>query len=279
LGYLKRRIFMNISIGFIGTGNMGSAMVRSLVKSSIIPADRIYINDVDRVKLKTLQDETKTTILDSNEEIIEKSDIIILAVKPNSIKSVLLPLKNKFDKNKILVSFAVGIPIKFYKEILGDDKKVVRTMPNTPMMVGEGMTLISYDNNVTEDDIKTVKSIFECTGKAEILDEKLMSEVTALTASSPAYVFMFIEAMADAAVLSGIPRNLAYKLAAQAVLGSAKMVLETGKHPGELKDQVCSPAGTTIEAVRSFEKNGLRSAVIEAMNECTKRAREIGKMS
>jgi len=140
------------------------------------------------------------------------------------------------------------------------------------------MTLISYDNNISENDIKTVKAIMECFGKVETLDEKLMSEVTALTGSSPAYVFMFIEAMADAAVLSGIPRNIAYKLASQAVLGSAKMVLETGKHPGELKDQVCSPAGTTIEAVSSLEKNGFRYAVIEAMDACTKRAREIGKI-
>ena len=151
-------------------------------------------------------------------------------------------------------------------------------MPNTPALVGEGMTLISYENNIDENDIKNVKKLFESVGKVEILDEKLMNEVTALTGSSPAYVYMFIEAMADAAVLSGIPRGIAYKLAAQSVMGSAKMVLESGKHPGELKDEVCSPGGTTIEAVSELEKNGFRSAVIEAMNVCTKRAREIGKI-
>ncbi|HPD01708.1 MAG TPA: pyrroline-5-carboxylate reductase, partial [Acetivibrio sp.] len=180
------------------------------------------------------------------------------------------------DDKKILVSVAVGIPIKFYQGIVGADKRIVRTMPNTPALVGEGMTLMCWEN-VSDDEGKTVREIFECFGKVEYLDEKLMSEVTALTSSSPAYVFMFIEAMADAAVLSGIPRNLAYKLAAQAVLGSAKMVLETGKHPGELKDMVCSPAGTTIEAVSSLEKNRFRYAVIEAMNECTRKALEIGK--
>jgi pyrroline-5-carboxylate reductase len=268
---------MNHKIGFIGTGNMGSAMVKSLVKSGVIPPERIYINDVDIEKLKGLQHDTNVNILESNEKVIEFSDIIILAVKPNMIKAVLEPCRNKFNSDKILVSFAVGVPIKFYKGIIGQDKKIIRTMPNTPMMVGEGMTLISHDDCVSEHEIKVVKSLFESAGKAEILEEKLMSEVTALTGSSPAYVYMFIEAMADAAVLSGIPRNLAYRLAAQAVLGSAKMVLETGKHPGELKDQVCSPAGTTIEAVCSLEKNGFRHAVIEAMNECTKKAREIGK--
>ena len=163
--------------------------------------------------------------------------------------------------------------------MLGNESKVIRTMPNTPALVGEGITLISHDENIDKEDLETVKSLFNCVGKTEILDERLMCEVTALTSSSPAYVYMFIEAMADAAVLSGLPRNLSYKLAAQAMLGSAKMVLETGKHPGELKDQVCSPAGTTIEAVKVLEKNRFRYTVIEAMNECTKRAKEINKNS
>mgnify|MGYP005836665565 CR=1 FL=1 len=265
-------------IGFIGTGNMGSAMVKSIVKSGIAPASNIYMTDINTEKLTQLKNETGANILDSNRELIEKSDIIILAVKPNTIKNVLEECKDCFDNNKIMISIAVGIPIKFYKDIVGNDKKIIRAMPNTPALVGEGMTLISYESNIGEEDIKKVTKILECTGRVEVLEEKLMSEVTALTGSSPAYVFMFIEAMADAAVLSGIPRALAYKLAAQAVLGSAKMVLETEKHPGELKDQVCSPAGTTIEAVAALEKNGFRYAVIEAMNECTKRAREIGRI-
>lgn len=269
---------MNINVGFIGTGNMGSAMIKSIVKSGILPASNVFMYDVDKSRLENLRKETGVGILNSSEELAEKNDVIILAVKPNVLKPVLETIKPKLDDKKIVVSFAVGIPIKFYKGIIGEDKKVVRTMPNTPMMVGEGMTLISYDNNISTDELKNIKALFDCTGKSEFLDEKLMSEVTALTGSSPAYVYMFIEAMADAAVLSGIPRALAYKLAAQAVLGSAKMVLETGIHPGELKDQVCSPAGTTIEAVSTLEKNGFRYAVIEAMNECTKRAREIGKI-
>lgn len=269
---------MDIRLGFIGTGNMGTAMIKSIVKSGKVPAERIFLFDVDKDKLKALCRETGTTAVESSEEVIQKSDVIILAVKPNMVKTVLEPLKGLFNENKLLISVAVGIPIKFYKSILGNDVKIIRTMPNTPALVGEGMTLVSTDGTVKEEEIQTAISLFECCGKAEQLDEKLMSEVTALTSSSPAYVFMFIEAMADAAVLSGIPRNLAYKLASQAVLGSAKMVLETGRHPGQLKDDVCSPAGTTIEAVASLEKDGFRSAVIEAMNECTKKAKEIGKI-
>ncbi|MCX8130186.1 MAG: pyrroline-5-carboxylate reductase [Clostridia bacterium] len=269
---------MNFSLGFIGTGNMGSAMIKSVAKAGMIPADKIFMYDVDMAKLQDLQKETGASIARSSENLTEKADIIILAVKPNILKTVLENIKPKLDDRKILVSFAVGIPIKFYKEIVGYDKKIVRTMPNTPMQVGEGMTLISYDNNIKADELDVIKALFDCTGKSEFLDEKLMSEVTALTGSSPAYVYMFIEAMADAAVLSGIPRTLAYKLASQAVLGSAKMILETGMHPGELKDQVCSPAGTTIEAVSALEKNGFRYSIIEAMNECTKKAREIGKI-
>ncbi|MCX7708826.1 MAG: pyrroline-5-carboxylate reductase [Clostridia bacterium] len=268
---------MNYTIGFIGTGNMGTAMIKNLAKSGTVSPDKIYIFDIDRAKLNELAAETGANTAESGVDVAKNADIVILAVKPNILKSVLEACKPYMNEKKILVSVAVGVPIKFYKSLIGEDKKVIRTMPNTPAMVGEGMTLVSYDQAITDEELAAVKSLFECLGKVETLDEKLMSEVTALTGSSPAYVFMFIEAMADAAVQSGIPRVLAYKLASQAVLGSAKMVLETGKHPGELKDQVCSPAGTTIEAVAALEKKGFRHAVIEAMGECTRRAKEIGK--
>lgn len=269
---------MSKTIGVIGTGNMGTPMIRSIAKSGLVPPQRIYINDVNRERLQQLHEETGVSLVDSNRELVEKSDLVILAVKPNIVKSVLEECKEAFDNTKVLVSIAVGVPLKFYREILGAEGKIVRAMPNTPALVGEGMTLISFGQDIHEEEESTVKKILSCMGEVEVLDEKLMNEVTAVTGSSPAYVFMFIEAMADAAVLSGIPRALAYKLAAQAVLGSAKMVLETGKHPGELKDQVCSPAGTTIEAVAALEKNGFRYAVMDAMDQCTKKAREIGKI-
>jgi pyrroline-5-carboxylate reductase len=270
---------MDKRIGFIGAGNMGAALLRGVAGSGLVSPDKIKIFDVDREKTSKLKKETGINVSTGNNELVENSDIIILAVKPNYVKSVLEECRNSFSSDKILVSIAVGVSLQTLHDIMGESVKIVRTMPNIPVVVGEGMTLISFDRNIEEKEKSQVKKIFECSGKAEELEEKLMSEVTALTGSSPAYVFMFIEAMADAAVLSGIPRGIAYKLASQAVLGSAKMVMESGKHPGELKDQVCSPAGTTIEALVALEKNGFRYAVMDAMNECTKKAREIGRLT
>ncbi|AUS96222.1 pyrroline-5-carboxylate reductase [Clostridium thermosuccinogenes] len=271
-------IKLGIKLGFIGAGNMGSAMMKGILSSGLIKAGDIYMSDVNRRKLEALKEENGVNIVSCNRELVEKSDVIILAVKPNMAKEVLEPLKELIDDKKLLITIILGLPIKFYRRILGDGLKIIRTMPNTPALIGEGMILMSYDSAVGEEDIKTAKMLLESLGKVEVLDEKLMSEVTAVTGSSPAYVYMFIEAMADAAVRSGIPRNLAYELAAQAVAGSAKMVLRTGKHPGILKDEVCSPAGSTIEAVAALEKHGFRYAIMDAMEECTKKAREVGKM-
>lgn len=268
---------MKLNLGFIGIGNMGSALLKGIVKSKLFLPEQIYVFDPDRSKTDSIKTETGVNVLESNEDVVRKCDIIIVAVKPAAVKNVLEPCKRFFDSTKILVTIAVGLPISLYKAIIGMEAKIIRTMPNTPALVEKGMTLISCDSNVSTEDVEIISKLFECVGKVELLDEKLMNEVTALTGSSPAYVFMFIEAMADAAVLSGIPRALAYKLASQAVMGSASMVLETGRHPAELKDQVCSPGGTTIEAVSVLEKSGFRNAVIEAMNECVKKAREIGK--
>jgi len=272
-----REVEMNIGVGFIGAGKMGSAIAKAIAKSRVISPEKIYIYDVDTNKSSQLGRESGATVLKSNEEVIKKSDIIILAVVPGVIRTVLEPCKHLFN-NKILVSIAAGVSISTYKEILGDKAKVIRTMPNRPALVSEGMTLISYESSIiSKDEVEAVKALFETTGRVEILDENLMSEVIALTSSSPAYIFMLIESMADAAVSYGIPRKSAYIMAAQAVLGSAKMVLETGKHPAELKDEICTPAGTTIEAVKTLEKNSFRYAIIEAMENCTIKAREIGK--
>lgn len=265
-------------IGFIGTGMMGTAMIKGIIGAGIIDSSDIYVFDVDKQKVQSLSDELGLNVLNDSLEIVKTCDIVLLAVKPNIVKSVLEHIKNLFGNDKLLISIAAGIPLKTYKNVLGEDKKVIRALPNTPAVIGEGMTLISFESDVKDEDIKDAMSILGSLGKVECMEEKLMSEVVALTSSSPAYIFMMIEAMADAAVLSGIPRQVAYRLASQAVSGSAKMVAETGKHPGELKDQVCSPAGTTIEAVAALEKNGFRNSIIEAMNECTKKARDLGKI-
>lgn len=268
---------MNKKIGFIGTGMMGTAIIKSIAASGTVEPRYIYAYDIDGVRLSQLGDETGINTTSDMQQLAAVSEVIVIAVKPNIVGKVLDMIKNVFTADKLLISIAVGLPISLYLNALGTDKKVVRTMPNTPMLVGEGMTLVSCSERVTAQESENVLELFRCAGKAELMEEKLMSEVTALTSSSPAYVFMFIEAMADAAVLSGIPRAMAYRLGAQAVLGSAKLVLESGKHPGELKDQVCSPAGTTIEAVKALEKSGFRHAIIDAMEQCTMKAKEIGK--
>lgn len=270
---------MGKKVGFIGIGNMGTPLVKGVINSGAAVPEDIYIFDVDRSKGEALVKETGVRAAKDNTELVRECDYIVLAVKPVYIKQVLEEVKDIFTESKVLVSIAVGVTSKMLKSVLGENKKIVRTMPNLPVLVGEGMTLVCFDNNLSDGEKAIVKSLFEGAGKVEELEERLMSEVTALTGSSPAYIFMMIEAMADGAVQQGIPRKIAYRLASQAVLGSAKMVLETGLHPAELKDQVCSPAGTTIEAVQTLEKNGFRYSIMEAMKECTRRALEIGRAS
>lgn len=267
---------MGKKIGFIGTGNMGASILKGVIRSGTAQPEDILIYDADSRKTAALANETGVVAVASNSELVKLSDYIVLAVKPIFIGQVMEEIKDSFSTDKVLVSIAVGVSSDTLRACLLKDSKIVRTMPNLPLMVGEGMTLICFDNNIGNEEKIFVKRLFEGSGNTEELEERLMSQVTALTGSSPAYAFIMIEAMADGAVAQGIPRKLSYKLAAQAVLGSAKMVLETGLHPAELKDQVCSPAGTTIEAVKALEKSGFRYSIIDAMNECTARALEIG---
>ena len=256
----------------IGAGNMSTALVDGIVKKGVISGNDICVTDLDDNKLNIAQSKGIQTSK-NNLEAAKDADVIIIAVKPNVYPVVVTELSNLENKENVLfVSIAPGITIEKIKGWLGFDAKVIRTMPNTPAMVGEGMTIMCYENPVTEQEYAKVRELFEAVGDVELMNEKMLNSVVALTSSSPAYVYMFIEAMADAAVYDGIPRSTAYKLAAQAVLGSAKMVLDTGKHPGELKDMVCSPAGTTIRAVKVLEEEGMRAAVIKAMNACTEKA-------
>jgi pyrroline-5-carboxylate reductase len=248
-----------------------------VIKAKLVKPSNIIISDISEEKLKSIKDEHGVQTTTDSRELVKNADIIFLSVKPNVYDVVMKGIKDCITENKTIVSIAAGKSIEDVEKGLGENIKLVRAMPNTPAMVGEGMTLLCCDNLIKPQEKQAVIDLLSFSGIVEELEERLMSEVTALTSSSPAYVFIFIEAMADSAVQSGIPRKLAYRLAAQAVLGSAKMVLETGKHPAELKDMVCSPAGTTIEAVAALEREGFRNAVITAMGECTKKAREIGK--
>jgi len=265
---------MNLKLGFIGAGNMAKAILEGLINNNVYMPDHINISDIDRVNSGKYAEKTGVNFCENNNSLVGNSDIIILAVKPNILPTVLEEIKTA-AKDKLFISIVAGASISKISDILGKDCKIVRTMPNTPAMVSEGMTIISYGDLVKENDKTATERIFESIGRIEIMDERYLNSVIALTSSSPAYFFIMLEAMADAAVHAGIPRNISYKLAAQSMLGSAKMVLESGKHPAELKDMVCSPGGTTIEAVAELENSGFRNAVISAMKECTDKANRI----
>jgi pyrroline-5-carboxylate reductase len=263
---------MKQKIGFIGIGNMGMAMIKGMLASQIVKAEQIIAYKMTPNKIKQLGKDQVINIATSEMEVAEKADILFLAVKPNVIISVLEKIKNVLSTHTVIVSVAAGITLEAIEKVLGTNYKIIRTVPNTPALVNAGMTSITTNNQVSDIELNTVIALLNTLGETEVVAENLIHAVTGISGSSPAYVFMFIEAMADAGVLAGMPRAQAYKFAAQAVLGAAKMVLATGKHPGELKDMVCSPGGTTIEAVKTLENNGLRTAVIEAVTSCVKKS-------
>lgn len=266
---------MNKRIGFIGAGNMAKAIIGGIIDSKLIASKNIFIYGPHIEKLRVTQSEFGVQIGNTAKELAESMDILFIAVKPNIFLKVLGEIKDYIKKDAIIISIAAGITIGQMEFILNEEYKIVRAMPNTPALVREGMSSLCGNDKVTEEEILLVKELFESFGKAEILPEYLIHSVIGVSGSAPAYVFMMIEAMADGAVLGGMPREKAYKFAAQALLGSAKMVLETGKHPGELKDMVCSPGGTTIEAVKTLEQNGFRSAVIDAMEKCMDKSKDM----
>ena len=258
-------------LGFIGMGNMGSAMLSGAKET--FGKENIIFHRNSREKMVEFSKKEEVDYCESNNEVVKKAKYIILAVKPQMFEKVAKEIAQDITKENVLISLAPGITISQMADMFKTNR-IVRSMPNTPAMVGEGMTGVCYNKEIfSEDEIDNITKIFKSIGKMKVVEEKLINSVVCASGSSPAYVFMFLEAMADAAVADGMPRAQAYKFAAQAVLGSAKLMLETGKHPGELKDMVCSPAGTTIQAVRVLEEKGLRSAVIEAQLECVKKAK------
>ncbi|CBK74992.1 pyrroline-5-carboxylate reductase [Butyrivibrio fibrisolvens 16/4] len=232
-------------------------------------------SDIFQATLDDLSSEFGVNTSISNRDVVEFSDIIIIAVKPQYLADAIGGIRDMDYTDKVVVSIAAGQSLSHLRELFGKDLKLIRVMPNTPALVGEAMSALSPNELVTEEDTEIVVELFESFGKAEIVPEKLQDAVVGISGSSPAYVYMFIEALADGAVAEGMPRAQAYKFAAQAVLGSAKMVLETGEHPGVLKDNVCSPGGTTIEAVAALEALGFRNAVIEAERVCIEKSREL----
>lgn len=264
-----------MKLGFIGTGNMAGAIMGGIIRQGVIKADEIIGADVSEAGRERVKEAYGIHVTADNKEVIESAGKVVLSVKPQYYASVIAELKDLVKEGQIIITIAPGKTLKWLEEQFGKQVKIVRTMPNTPAMVGEGMTAVCANEYVTKDELDEVLQILGTFGKTEVISEHLMDVVVSTSGSSPAYIYMMIEAMADAAVADGMARPQAYKFAAQAVLGSAKMVLETGRHPGELKDMVCSPGGTTIEAVRVLEAKGFRSAVIEAMKACAEVSRNM----
>ena len=257
-----------MKLGFIGTGNMATAIIGGLLSKGIAESGDIIGSARTEEHRKKAEDSLKIRMTADNAEVVRESEILFLCVKPQMIEGVINEIKDEVRQDQLIISIIAGKSIAWFENAFGKKIRLIRTMPNTPALVGEGMTAAVMGENVSEDEKELALKLLGACGQVEIVTEKLMDAVVAVSGSSPAYIFILIEAMADAAVSEGMPRAQAYKFAAQAVLGSAKMALESGRHPAELKDMVCSPAGTTIEAVRVLEERGFRSSIIEAMKAC-----------
>lgn len=268
---------MDKKIGFIGTGNMASAIIHGIINSHIAPASQLFVFDIDSSKTAGLRAETGVIAAESAAAIVETCDIVFLAIKPHIVPLVLKEIASGIKSSHVLVSIAAGVTLSQLAEQAGHHVKIVRVMPNTPAMVNAGMSSLTPNSLVEEQELAEISQIFDSFGQSAVVPENLIHAVTGISGSSPAYVFMFIEALADAGVLGGIPRPQAYQFAAQTVLGAAKMVLETGEHPAVLKDMVCSPGGTTISAVKTLEEKGLRSAVMEAVVSCMNKSKKLSE--
>ena len=264
-----------MKLGFIGTGNMAGAIMGGIIRNEIFQPEEIIGADISKEGRERVRAAYGINVTEDNKKAASESEVLVLSVKPQYYAETIKEIKDCVREDQLIITIAPGKTLKWLEEQFEKKVKIVRTMPNTPALVGEGMTAACVNDAVTEEEKEYALKILRSFGKVEIVTENMIDAVVAVSGSAPAYVFMFIEAMADAAVSEGMPRKQAYEFAAQAVYGSAKMVLDTGKHPGELKDMVCSPSGTTIEAVRVLEERGLRSAVIEAMKVCADKSRNM----
>ena len=263
-----------MKVGFIGLGNMAGAMIGGLLKGKINKKDVLGF-DVNEKLAADRAKEYGITITQDNKTLVEKADYIVIAVKPQFVTPVLQEINDSLSSKKVVISIVAGKTLEYLMTYITKTEKIVRCMPNTAALVGAAITAVTPTDKVSKTELKNALGIIESFGKADIVSEKLMDAVTGVSGSAPAYVFMFIEAMADAAVLEGMPRSQAYEFASNAVYGSAKLMIETGKHPGELKDMVCSPMGTTIQAVKVLEENNFRGTVMDAVIAASERSKQL----
>lgn len=265
----------NMKIGMIGLGNMADAMIDGMLKKGIVGKEELIGSAATQATLNRISEKygIRTTL--DNKEVAKEAQVLILAVKPQFLMTVIEEIRDIVKEETLLVTIAAGKTIGWYEEAFGRKLRLVRCMPNTPAMVGEGFTAVCPSDNVTQEETDCVLSLMGSFGRTSVIKEALMDAFSAVAGCSPAFVFLFIEALADGGVAAGIPRKQAYEAAAQAVMGSAKLMLETGKHPGELKDMVCSPGGTTIQGVKTLEECGVRGAVMDAVQACVDKAKNL----
>ena len=270
----------NIKLGFLGGGNMSQAILKGLLSASVINPKEIIVSDVDSKKLNNLKKDFRINTTLKNRDAVKDSDVIVISVKPQIIDEVLQETSDLAQEKKLFISVAAGVPIAKITNLLSgkQSKKlaVARTMPNTPALVLQGVTAISFSEHVKKSDKKIVHQIFEAVGKTVEVNEDKLDAVTGLSGSGPAYIFTIMEALSDAGVKMGLSREIANKLTFQTVLGAAQLALDSGKHPGQLKDMVTSPGGTTIHGVHALEAKGIRDALIGAVEAATNRSKELG---
>lgn len=264
-----------MKIGFIGLGNMAKAMLKGMLNQEVVSVNEVCGSAKTKESAETTAKLLGIQTSTDNKAVAKEADFLFLAVKPQFFPQVIEEIRDEIKDDAVIVSIAAGKTMEFIQQCFGKKVKLIRCMPNTPALVGEGCTGYCVGEGVKEEEIKKVEDWLNSFGKCYQVPEKLMDVVVGVSGSSPAYVFMFIEAMADQAVAEGMPRTQALQMAAQSVLGSAKMVLETGIHPGQLKDMVCSPGGTTIQAVKVLEECGMRAAVMDAMEACIHKSRNL----
>jgi pyrroline-5-carboxylate reductase len=267
----------NKRIGFIGAGQMAEALALGFVNKGGVKASNVYATDINQDR-KDVFAGFGANACDSNSEVVSNSDVVFVAVKPQYVSLVLKEVTPVLAQDKVVVSIAAGVTLATLQTAAGADARIIRVMPNTPCLVGETAAAMCLNSKADDNDADVVKTLFDAVGTIYRVDEKLLSAVTGLSGSGPAYIFVMIEALSDGGVKAGLPRDVAIKLAAQTVKGAAAMVLETGKHPGALKDMVTSPAGTTIAGVHELEKAGVRNAFINAVTGAAARADELAKM-
>ncbi len=270
-------MFTQLRFAFLGGGNMAEALLKGLLSGLQVDPAHILATDIIPERLRYLHTTYGIDTSADNSQAVRDHDVIILAIKPQTMPAVLETISPVVTRDKLVISIAAGITLQTLQSALGPDRRVIRVMPNTPALVLSGAAGISPGRAATPEDVALVEGLFGAVGRAVVVSDDMMDAVTGLSGSGPAFIFALIEGLADGGVLVGLSRQVATVLAAQTVLGAAKMVLETGKHPGELKDMVTSPAGTTIAGMHALENGGLRGVMMEAVRRATERSMALGR--